>query len=129
MANPIRIQKIPMTHLKTKVYWRVSWIINFKNPNHIKKYDEKIAKQKRSPAKIVFFLLLDLDKMVVRRRSITAKAQGLILSESAPERRSGMNFAGCSANFSPQVSVRFIHVVSVELFSFQMLTQEEIDIS
>lgn len=58
-----------------------------------------MAKQKRSPAKIVFFLLLDLDKMVARRSNITAKAQGLILSESAPERRSGMNFAGCSANF------------------------------
>ena len=67
--------------------------------------------------------------MVVRRRSITAKTQGLILSESAPERRSGINFAGCSANFFPEVSVRFVHVVSVELFSFQMLTQEEIDIS
>ena len=43
---------------------------------------------------------MDLERIVASKRSITAKAQGLILSERAPESRIGINFLGCEAIFS-----------------------------
>lgn len=68
------------------------------------------------------------------KSNITAKAQGLILSDSAPESKSGINFAGCSARFS-SFSLRGSQSFSDDLFPdspllvSQLFSQDEVCIS
>ena len=52
-------------------------------PIHIHKYVRKTANANIHHARIVFFLLLCLVKILESKSNITANAQGLILSESA----------------------------------------------
>jgi hypothetical protein len=52
-------------------------------PIPIAKYVKKIANENKTQARSAFFLSLYLLKIVESKRSITANAQGLILSEIA----------------------------------------------
>gem|GEM_PF-6744776 len=54
-----------------------------KNQTPMPTYVRKIANAKSAQAKSVFLLLLCLESMVVRSNSMTAKAQGLMLSDNA----------------------------------------------
>lgn len=80
-ARPTRRPIIPTIRFSQNKFSKLP--SNFKTPNHKRKQVRNTAREKSNPAKSVFFLSSVFVRIVVRSKSITAKAQGLILSASA----------------------------------------------